>query len=109
MGFLLALLSSCNGKEEIIPMENPEIESFSVFYEGNDYTIFKRTEIEPRSYISLGYGFGEGDTGCLIGAFHMLNYRVMFELEYYNLQQAGMLELFTCEKMLELEIIGEIY
>lgn len=98
---LLFTLTGCG--ETIIPLENPEPQLFSEFYEGENFTILDRTIIESNAYVSLGYGL---DDGYMLGAYHISNYRVLYDEEYYNLQQGHQLGLYKAEDLIEYGITG---
>lgn len=102
---LVVMLSGC--EEEIEPIDNPEIDLFQVLHVSLEYTIYVRSEIdETRAYYAIGYGIGDG---YVLGEYHMHNYRVLYDGEYYNLQQGNQLGLYEGEDLIEYGVDGISY
>jgi len=105
--------SQSNQHYDIEPLTNPDIVSFDEFYVnefyigkdfiGINYRIFKRTVIENKVYVSLGYGLNDG---YLLNTAHLDNYRVLYGGEYYNLQQGYQLGLYTAEDLIDFGVKG---
>ena len=103
----MIILTSCS-KEEAIPMENPQIELFQVIFESDEYSIFKRTDIDSDMSFTLeAYGIGTDDDSCLVGSRDKYMYRFLYKESYYNIVEANKLNLFTCAELTEIGIIGE--
>ena len=89
------------GCTKVMPLENPEPELFSTFHEGDDFTILKRTDIDPNQLyntIGLIINSPKGYT-CLVGEFERLNYLVLFEEEYYDIINGSYLKLYTASEL----------
>jgi hypothetical protein len=98
---LVFALAGCS--EKIEPLENPEPELFSEFYLGDNFTILKRTIIEDKAYYTIGYPINDG---YVLGAVHLDNYRILYNDEYYDLQQGYKLGLYDAENLLNYGIQG---
>lgn len=101
---LLTSLLGCS--EQIQPLENPQPELFTLFYEADKYEIYKRTEIdEEKFYPLIGFPIrSDSGTSCTIGLYHLENYIVLYEDEYYDLQTGARLKLFTGNDLIEVGI-----
>ena len=103
---ILMVIVSLGKKEEILALEDPHPELFSVFYEGDGYSILKRTEIdELQAYTLIAFHIDDGTDICTVSSVHKINYRVLYNDKYYDIVQGVDLELYTCAKLIELEII----
>lgn len=103
---LVVILSACD-TEKIIPLEDPQHELFSTLYEGDGYTILKRTEIdESQYYYMIAYYIDDGTRTCILGHYHIVNYRVLYNDNYYDILQGAKFDLYSCAKLIELEIIN---
>lgn len=103
----IAILTSCT-KEVAVPMENPQIELFHLVFEGDDYSIFKRTIIDTEKYYyMIGYPFGSDDDKCTVGEEQKDNYRFQYGDKYYDIVEANKLGIFTCNQLKEIGAIGE--
>ena len=103
---LMITLLGCTNIVE--PLENPESELFTVFYTGDNYEIYKRTEIDENKFYPL-IGFpvkSDKGTSCTIGLYHLENYIVHYKEDYYDLQSGSRLDLFTGNDLVEMEIIS---
>ena len=103
---LAIILSSCS-KGEAIPLDDPQIELFHVIFEGDNYSIFERTVIDhEKAYILIAYEICQPGKTCTVGEQHKDNYRFLYKQKYYDIVEADKLNLFTCEKLIELNIIN---
>ena len=104
--FVLLLLAGCT--EEIEPIENPIVEDFNIFYaEDEDFTIYRRTEIDDDViYTMIGYQLDDGDSGLLIGSYHMLNFMVLYDDEFYTLLDGNKLGLYSGQDLIDFGIDG---
>lgn len=102
--FVLAIsISACNPK--VVPMENPESELFSVFYEGEDYTILIRTNIDPDAlYYAYARGIGNEKDNCVVGDAHIKNYRVLYKEKYYDIVDGENLGLYSVQDLMDMGI-----
>ncbi len=93
--FLILSLFGCSSK--VAPLENPQPELFTLFYTGENYEIYKRTEIdEEKLYILIGFPIeSDSGTSCTIGLYHLENYIVFYHEKYYDLQAGARLNLFS--------------
>lgn len=101
---LLIGLVGCNN-EKAIPLENPELELFSVLYENDDYSILKRTVITDQVYIMIAYYVGHGDNTCILGQYHKVNYLLLYNEEYYDIIEANKLDVYTCSDLINIGVI----
>lgn len=92
--FILSLFA-CSQK--IAPLENPQPELFTLFYSGENYSIYKRIDIdEEKFYPLLGFPLeSEKGTSCSVGLYHLENYIVFYDDYYYDLQSSTRLKLFN--------------
>ncbi|MDD3123074.1 MAG: hypothetical protein PHC62_06095 [Candidatus Izemoplasmatales bacterium] len=98
--FLTILLVGC---ANVVTLDNPEPELFSVFHEGDNYIIFIRTEIDPdQLYDSMGY-YIKGPKGysCLVGAYEKVNYIVLYNDEYYDIINGAQMNLYTTQELID--------
>ncbi|GEM_PF-2233366 len=81
----------------VAPLENPEPELFSVFHEGDDFTILMRTEIDPDTlYVSMGYGIkSPKGYACITGAYEMVNYMVLYNDKYYDIVSGAEFNIYS--------------
>jgi|AntAceMinimDraft_18_1070375.scaffolds.fasta_scaffold02209_3 hypothetical protein len=108
MLMLAILFSVLACGEKIEPLENPQSELFSTFYEGDGFTILKRTEIDPDVMYELpAFSLkSEKGTSCIIGSEQMDNYLVLYNEEYYNVQDGTYLNLYTGNELINLGVGG---
>ena len=100
--FLMVLISMfLFGCSKVSPLENPEPELFSSFHEEDEFTILKRTEINPdQIYISIGYIINSPKGySCLVGQYEKVNYIVLYDDDYYDIIGASQLKLFTADEL----------
>ena len=103
---LITLLSSCS-KVVIDTIDNPEIELFSILYENEEYSVYKRNEMEDGiAFYEIGYSLGE-DNHCTFGEIHKYMYRVLYEEKYYNIFEAYKLDIYTVKDLVLMGIIGD--
>ena len=91
------------GCTKVEPLENPEPELFTSFHEGEDFSILRRTDIDPnQGYIMIGLIINspKGYT-CIVGEFERQNYLVLFEDEYYDLINGSYLKLYTANELVD--------
>lgn len=98
--FLVIFVIGC---DRINPVDNPQPELFSVLHEGEDFTLFIRTYIDPNAlYYSYAVNLVTPDGEvCVIGDYEMQNYLVEYDNQYYNILGGYQLELFTTEELIE--------
>ncbi len=97
--------------QSVKPLENPEPELFSLFYEGSNFTILKRTDInEDIIYPSIAVIiFDDNNEMYAIGAYHINNYLVYYKDKYYDLQAGNLLHLYTADDLIEIGINAQKY
>lgn len=100
---LVVSVSACN--QRAVTLENPESELFSLFYEGDDYSILKRIDIDPKA-IYYGYAVYIGDEKeyCMVGDFHIKNYRVLYKDKYYDIVNGEKLGLYSSQDLIDIGI-----
>ena len=95
--FMLLFSLFLIGCTKITPLENPELELFSSFHVGDDFTIFKRTEIDPNQlYYQMAYKIiSPKGYLCWVGSYEKMHYIVLFENEYYDIIGGSQLKLYS--------------
>lgn len=104
MMFLVVIsMVSC---DKIVPLENPEPSLFDFYQIEENFTILKRSDIDPnQAYITLAYIIqSPKGQSFFIGQYEMLNYMVLYDDDYYDLQNASYLSLFTADDLHEWNI-----
>ena len=100
--FLLFCLSSCNKTFDSI--ENPQPELFSVFYEDDEYTILVRSELEKSFFGDAMVIESEKGYTCSVGQYHMVNYMILANGEYYNILVGAQMNLYTGNDLVDLDM-----
>lgn len=79
------------------------------FFDGDNYTIFKRTEIDDlKLYITIGYPMEDSNGGAyLAGALHKENYFIGYNGEDYDIIEVHKLVIYTCNDLNDLGVIGD--
>ena len=92
-------LSGCN--EKIEPLESIDISSYDVLYESDEYKIYMLKEIsEWQHTIGIPVEELEGRT-CYLGITQKNAYVVLYEGDYYSLQNGVKLGLFHTDDLIE--------
>ena len=61
-----------------------------------------------RQFILLiAYNIGDDDNSCTVGENHKANYLVKYKDEYYNIIEGDKLDLYTCEDLINMGVIGD--
>lgn len=92
------------------PLEDLQSELFSTIFEDEDYSILKRIDIDnSKEYYMPVFTVGNGDSKCILGYKERDNYIVFYNNEYYDIFDADKLNLYTCEVLKELGVVGLIH
>jgi hypothetical protein len=102
------LLCSCGYNAK--PIENPEIDKFEEYYIGDNFTVLKRSEIDPEMlYAMIAYGFGlgtENDT-CNVGEYERYNYMFFYRENYYDIVEFNKFHIVSCDDLFEMNVKEE--
>jgi len=97
-------ISACTYQTD--PLDNPQPEFFTLFYTGDGYTIYKRIDIdEEKMYALIGFLVeSEKGTTCTMGLYHLENYIVFYNDEYYDLQAGAQMKLYQGNDLVNMGI-----
>lgn len=90
-----------------LPLEDFQSEFYSAIFEVEDFSILKRIDIDnSKEYYNDTFTIGNGESKCILGYKERDNYVVFYNNEYYDIFDADKLNLYTCEVLKELGVVG---
>lgn len=105
---VVLMISGCKSQiPDVQPKQVSNIKEFTEIYRGENFVLYKRTEIDPdQAYILPAYSVGKGKDECLIGSYEIIHYLVEFEDEYYDLIDGYELGLYEPKQMIDMGVEG---
>jgi len=103
---LVMTLSSCAKEEQAVPLENPDISLYQVFYEADEYSLLVKKNITQEYYVMYALIIGPKDDTCHIGAYHEVNFIVLYQGSYYSVREADKLGIYDCDELEQIGFLG---